>query len=440
MGKEYLAVIQAGGKGTRMKSLTLNKIPKPMLLINGKPMLQWQIENLLTHGIRDICIITGYLGEKIEAYFGDGTKYGANISYIREDKPLGSAGALYFIKGFTDPKDIILIFGDVMIKIDWDRMIAFHEQRNALVTCLIHPNAHPYDSDLVLVNSLYQVIGIDPKNSVRQDWYDNLVNAGIYIIDSEILCSFDKAVRKDFEKDILCPLIKTGRVFGYKTSEYVKDAGTPERFQSCCEEQRKGLWDDKCLNKKQKAIFFDRDGTLNQYRGLISNADELELECDAASAVREINRSGYLAFCVTNQPVVARGLCDVDEVYRIHRKLQTLLGRNGAYLDDIVFCPHHPDKGYKGENPLYKIPCNCRKPSTGLIEQLVETYHIDLAKSWVVGDTTVDMQLGKNVGAQTILLKTGQAGNDGKYNVTPDYEAKNLTEAVSIIIHAYGGA
>jgi histidinol-phosphate phosphatase family protein len=431
---QYIAVIQAGGKGTRMIALTGDRIPKPMLPLNGKPMIQWQIENLAEHGIRDVCIITGHLGEVIEDYFGDGSSFGISITYVKEKEPLGSAGALYYVKEIAGQRNVILVFGDVMVKLDWNRMIGFHEENGALATLLVHPNAHPYDSDLVIMDRASRVTGIHSKSIVRDGWYENLVNAGIYILDHELINQFEKAERKDLEKDILAPLMGHGRIYGYKTPEYVKDAGTPERFQSCCREQAAGIWDAKCLGKKQRAIFLDRDGTINRYNGLISREEQLELETNAAEAVRRINSSGYLAICITNQPVVARGMCEMEDVERIHRKLQTLLGQEGAYLDDIVFCPHHPDKGYPEENPRYKVECSCRKPATGMIDRMAEKYNVDLSQSYMVGDTTTDIQTGINAGLHTVLVRTGQGGNDGKYCVRAELTAQDLLDAVKKIL------
>lgn len=433
MSDKYIAVIQAGGKGTRLRELTNDKIPKPLLKINGKPMIEWQMENLIRYGIREVVIIVGYLGEKIEEYFGNGDKWGIRIEYIREEKPLGSAGALHFLKD-KSKKDFILVFGDVMFDLDWHRFISFHEKKNGLATLLVHPNSHPYDSDLVIMDDKNQVTGFDYKGGCRDDYYDNCVNAGLYILKSDILKEILGAEHLDLEKDVLPEFISRGKVYGYKSPEYVKDAGTPERFKTVSEEQRRGIWNGRNLENKQKCIFLDRDGTLNKYNGLISVPEELELEEDAARAVKLINESGYLAIVVTNQPVVARGMCDIEMVERIHRKLGVLLGESGAYLDDIVFCPHHPDRGYQGENVEYKIECGCRKPLTGMVDDMVEKYHIDRAQSYIIGDTTTDIQLGKNAGIRTILLHTGQSGLDGKYEVHADMESENLLEAVRKIL------
>lgn len=231
------------------------------------------------------------------------------------------------------------------------------------------------------------------------------------------------------------PLVeKEDAVYGYRSPEYVKDIGTVDRIRQTEKDVENGLIEEKCLKNKQTCIFLDRDGTINQYRGLVWKDEDFELEENACDAIKQINQSGKLAIVITNQPSVARGLCQIKDIETVHKKMSTLLGKEGAYLDDVYFCPHHPDKGYPEENPVYKIPCECRKPKTGLIQKAIEQYHIDLSSSWMVGDTTVDIQTGKNAGLHTALVLTGEAGNDKKYDVTPDLVCKDLWEAVEMIL------
>jgi len=123
-----------------------------------------------------------------------------------------------------------------------------------------------------------------------------------------------------------------------------------------------------------------------------------------AEAIRMINRSGYLAIVVTNQPVIARGEVTWEMLNEIHRKMETLLGEQGAYLDDIFVCPHHPDKGFPGERPEYKVNCDCRKPKPGLLLRAAEKYNIDLSDSWMIGDRPQDAAAGAAAGCQTIAL------------------------------------
>ena len=430
-----VAVIMAGGKGSRLLSITNDEIPKPMVPVDGKPLLEYQVEKLKTYGIKKIVMIVGHLGEKIVDHFKDGKDFGVEIDYIFEKEPLGTAGAFYYLKDKIDAKDFMLVFGDVFFDMDFDRMEDFHFKNSALTTLLAHPNGHPYDSDLIQTDDTGKVIGFDSKHNVRDYWYDNMVNAGMYIINKRLLDLVKEPVKTDFEKDILANQVKLGaNIYAYHTPEYVKDVGTVDRINATVEELKSGLIQSKNLKNKQRAIFLDRDGTMNVSKGFISKADDLELIPGTIDAIKAINKSGALAIVITNQPVIARGECSFEELHNIHNKLKTLLGEKGAFVDDIFYCPHHPDKGFEGEVPELKFDCECRKPKTGMIDEAVKKYNIDLSKSYMVGDSTMDLETARNAGIKSVLVNTDFAGNDGKYDRSCDIEADNLFDAVEKII------
>lgn len=432
------AVIMAGGKGTRLAALTKDEIPKPMVLLAGKPLLLWQVERLRDSGITEIIMVTGHLGGKIREYFEDGSRFGVHVRYYEEKEPLGTAGSFFYIKDMLEDGPFLMMSGDLFFDIDFGRMIRFHREKHAAATLFVHPNGHPFDSDLVVLDGDSRVVKFDSKhNAPRNYWYANCVNAGIFVFEKGICARVPAPVKTNLENDVIKGMIEAGEpVYGYLSPEYVKDVGTVERIEQTFADIGRGITAQKSLKNRQKCIFMDRDGTLNRYRGLIYKEDDFELEECAAEAVRRINRSGWLGIVVTNQPVVARGLCGIGDVETIHRKMATLLGREGVYLDDVMFCPHHPDKGYPEENPAYKIPCECRKPKTGMIMTAAERYNIDIGRSWIVGDTTMDIQTGVNAGLKTALVLTGEAGKDKKYDVKPDLVCRDLLEAVERILAA----
>ena len=393
------AVILAGGLGSRLGDLC-KTVPKPLIPVNGKPILLHQIEVLKKEGIKDFLIITGYLSECIEAYFGDGEKFGVSIMYYREDIPLGTAGALFRIR---PDEDFLLCNGDLIFDIDLTSMIAFHRQKNALATLFAHPNSHPSDSITLDTDENNKVIRIHKKNN-KPAFFQNLCNAGIQIVSPELLSMYNYQDKTDFDADVIFPAVKTGRIFAYPSSEYVFDVGTPERLSKASEDIASGIVFKKNKRNLQKAIFVDRDGTLNVHKGYIASPDSIELISDVPEAINVFHSLGYLVIMITNQPVVARGDCSLEDLKKIHCRLEMLLSNANAYLDGIYYCPHHPDKGFEGEIQELKINCSCRKPSPGLILQAQKDFHIDLSESYMIGDSLADIEAGRNAGCKAVYI------------------------------------
>ena len=421
------AVIMAGGKGTRLGNL-VHEIPKPMVKLDNKSILERQIETLKASNILDITIVVGYLGNVIKAYFKDGSSFGVNINYIEETEPLGSAGSLYYLKDKMK-NDFVLLFGDLIEDIDFEKMINFHKVNNALITLFSHPNSHPFDSDLLIVDENNIVKAIDSKHNVRNYFYHNLVNAGIYIVSPKALEYFDKLEKKDMEKDFINGLIPTNRVFSYSSSEYVKDAGTIDRLQSVTNDIKNNIVSNKNISHPQKAIFLDRDGTINIHRGHLSDINQFELLPHAAEAIKKINEAGYLAIVITNQPVISRGDLTFKGLDEIHKKMETLLGKEGAYLDAIYFCPHYPESGFPGEVKELKIDCDCRKPKIGMLLKAQKRFNIDFSKSWFIGDADLDILCGQNANCKTAMI-LGPKNKDAK----PDIIGDSLYECVNKIL------
>ena len=416
-------VIVAGGKGTRISSVA-SDIPKPMIKIGGIPVLEHEINCLKSQGLNDIILTVSHLGHVIMDYFLDGKKFGVNIDYYYENNPMGNAGALFKIRDKLS-EDFLLLNADSIFDIDFLRFISFHKKHQALATIMTHPNSHPYDSGLIisddgLVNQWLT------KEDQRPKYYSNRVNAGIHILKKKLLYQFPYDIGKignvdtlqneiakvDLDRDILKPLAGTGKLFCYDSPEYVKDMGTPERYKTVNEDYLNGLIHSKNLRYKQKAIFLDRDGTINKYVGFLNDIQKFELIEGVAEAIKEINNSEYLAIVVTNQPVVARGEITEEGLKEIHKKMETLLGEKGAYVDGIYYCPHHPHKGFENEVPELKINCDCRKPKPGMLFKAMIDYNLDLSQSWIIGDSQNDILAGKNAGCKTALIGNGDYGQD----------------------------
>jgi mannose-1-phosphate guanylyltransferase/phosphomannomutase len=428
-----IAAILAGGKGTRLGALA-EGLPKPMVPLAGKPVLEYQIELLKKCGIDKIVLLVGYKAEVIKNHFKDGSSWGVSIAYSNETEPLGTAGSVRNAAPLLDT-DFLLLYGDVMVDMDFGRMIAFHERNQAIATLAVHPNSHPNDSYLMEIDERGRINRFFPKPHVEGGSYQNLVNAGVYVLSPEIIPHLPLRY-SDFGKDIFPELVrKELNLYGYVTSEYIKDMGTPQRLAAVERDVVSGKASARNLSKKQRAIFLDRDGVINDELNLISHAEDIRLLPGVPQAIKKINESQFLCVVVTNQPAVARGLCDIGEIKKMHNRIDTLLGTEGAFIDDYFFCPHHPDKGFPGENPEYKIPCACRKPAIGMIEAAAQKFNIDLAKSYIIGDATRDIQTGKNGGLFSLLVKTGVGGTDNLFAATPDHIAADLSEAVDFILN-----
>lgn len=398
-------VIMAGGKGTRIADL-FPDVPKPLIPVDGIPILEREIRSLASQGFKDIILTVGYLAEKIVNYFGDGNQWGVKIDYFIEETPLGNAGALFRMREKIGDDPFFLLNADAAFDVDFNRMLEYHREKGGLVTIFTHPNSHPYDSGLIIADEASKVVAWLSKEEKRPQWYQNRVNAGLHIIDPKVLdlCLKNLEIddnthfpvgKVDLDRQILKPLCGTGQMACYDSPEYVKDMGTPDRFYQVEADYRNGIVKARNLRNKQKAIFLDRDGTINKYVGFLRNIHEFELIEGAANAVKLINQSEYLAIVVTNQPVIARGEVSWDSLNDIHQKMATLLGEAGAYVDGVYICPHHTDKGFEGERLEYKIDCSCRKPKPGLLLQAAKDFNIDLSLSYMIGDSENDVKAGE---------------------------------------------
>ena len=426
------AVILAGGRGERLGE-RCRDLPKPLVPVAGIPVLDRQLDLLTQAGVEEIFILTGYLGKRIERHVR-GRKDKALIRCLAESTPLGTAGALTRLAGQLD-SDFFIIFGDVVFDMDLQSLAADHASHAATLTLVVHPTDHPADSDLVATDDEGRLLVVIGREG-RSGWHANLGNTGIAMASPRVFSSLCHNERADFSRDLLPRLLAANEpVRCHRSTEYIKDMGTPQRLRRVEEDIISGRMERLSRRHLRRAVFFDRDGTLVVDPSPRYDPESLTLLPGAAAAVAAINRAGLLAVLVTNQPAVAKNQCDFATVRAMHHRLEFLLGERGACLDAIHFCPHHPESGHTGENPAYKIACSCRKPAPGMVFAAACELGIDLKGSWMVGDTTVDVATGKNAGLHTALVRSGRAGNDRSHHeATPDMTCDDALQAVDKIM------
>jgi histidinol-phosphate phosphatase family protein len=434
VGTRCHVAILAGGMGTRLRERS-GDMPKPMVPVVGKPVLQHQIELCRKHGFTDIALLVQHRHEKIYDYFGDGSALGVRLKYAVEEEPRGTAGALRDALPMLADR-ILLLYGDTFMDVDLRKLWMAHEFSGAVGTLFLHPNDHPQDSDLVDIDETGVVRAILPYPHPEGREVRNLVNAALYVLNRAGLEDVTPTEGKaDIAKHMFPRMLDLGRLlYGYVSPEYIKDMGTPERLDKVERDFVIGLPERLSGRHLRSAVFLDRDGTINREVTHLKSPDQVDLLPGTAAAIRRLNRSGTLAVVVTNQPVVARGDVSLEGLGRIHARLESLLGAGGAFLDGLYFCPHHPDKGFPGEVSTLKGRCNCRKPEPGLIDKACSDLGIGRQDSWMVGDATSDVEAGRRAGVRTILLRSGHGGTDAKHAVRPDYTAPDLVDAIEWIL------
>ena len=270
-------VILAGGMGTRLKA-RLGDLPKPMIPIGGKPLLEHQVELAQRHGFDDIIIFACYRADLIGRHFGDGSRWGLRIRTVVESEPLGTAGAV--LAGFDLLADeFVVMYGDTMVNVDLERIRQAGQASQADAALLLHPNDHPMDSDLVEADSDNWITAFHNRPHSEDKWFRNLVNAGLYVIKKSALRPWLQPQKPlDFGKDLFPAMLGRGaKLLAYNSPEYIKDIGTPERYDRICAEYAGGVVQRSSLSTPQRAVFLDRDGTLVKEVNGLTSPGQLEL-------------------------------------------------------------------------------------------------------------------------------------------------------------------
>ena len=402
-----------------------------MVPVGGIPLLERLVISCRDQGIDTFYFSVHHLHEQIRHHFGDGSAFSVCIKYLEESSPMGSAGILHRLENHCTGTTLVLN-ADVLAEIDWQKMEAFHADKKADITLLVHPNDHPHDSDLVVMDKEDKVTALHSKPHPTSLVARNCVNAGAYLLEPLCFSLIPKDLPTDFGKDLLPKWCQELSMFGYSTPEYIKDMGTPERLKEGEEALLSGRVQNRSLHLAQKAIFLDRDGVINEDTDLIHRVEDFHLFPWTASALRRINKSDYLSIVVTNQSAVARGLVDEEGLNVIHSHMDTRLGKEGAFVDALYYCPHHPHGGFPGEVMALKKDCACRKPKPGMLLQAADRFRIDFSDSWMVGDSERDVLAGRAASVTTVGVRTGHGSKNKE--AMPEFLFDHLGEAVDYIL------
>ena len=416
-------VILIGGKGSRVKKIS-KSIPKAFLKVGRHSIIDHQLKHLIKLKKR-IFLISN---DKISKFNNQLKNKYKNIDFkiFEESMPLGTGGCLKPLQNYKHD-DYLIIMGDLIFNIDFKKFHSFHKKNKSDITILVHPNDHPFDSDLVEINEKNQLLKFHNKPHKKDD-IGNLSSAGIFLINKKILKFIKPKKFQDLSKDILPMLLKKKiKIFTYNTREYVKDVGTSKRINLVKKQIKTKKFINGNINKKLPAIFLDRDGVINKEYLNKHYQNPMEVYKGAISAVKKINQNSFLSVMVTNQPAVAKGIITLDKLKRDHKKLEYKFGLQGAYFDRIYFCPYHPEKGFKGEVKKFKKKSTWRKPDNGMFLQAIKDLNIDIKKSYMIGNSDIDYYAAKKTGVKCLLVGK-------KFMIKGSKNYKDLLSAVSSIV------
>lgn len=402
------AVILCGGKGTRLGD-KVRALPKPMLPVGGRPVLDHIIANLAAAGIRHFILAAGHLGEVIAEYYATERHPGCTIETVIEREPLGTAGSLRLYADRLAP-DFVLAYGDVFIDLDAARLIAAHQKHQPLATLLVRASDHPWDSHLVDADNAGRV-----REFVHQRQpgrlYHNTANAAVYVLSRRILEFIPADRASDFGADVFPAALAAKQLLRTHVLEeeaFVKDMGTPDRLAAVEEylADRTLVTAARTQPDAINTVFLDRDGVLNTDSDLIDSPERLQLLPGAAAAVAQLTQRGIRCIVVTNQPVIARGLCTEETLAAIHAKLTAEVRAAGGEIAAIYHCPHHPETHHGEGIAALRRGCRCRKPAPGMLLRARRELNLDLARAVMVGDRATDIRAGRAAGVRTVLLGT----------------------------------
>jgi D-glycero-D-manno-heptose 1,7-bisphosphate phosphatase len=380
------AVILGGGKGTRLGALAQG-LPKPLVPVGGRPFIHYVISALRRHGFADIVLLVGPYRESYAKLLGDGTQLGVKLTFVSEDPPADTAGALT-LAGPSLAERFLLLNGDSFLDFNLLDLAAREAPEPWLAWLALRevPDVDRYGA-VRLEGSKVSAFG-EKAASGR-----GLINAGVYWLKREILREIG-TLPSSMERDVLPKLVPRGLVRGAVYDGRFIDIGVPEDLA-----RAKTLMPE---SQMRPAAFLDRDGVLNRDSGYVHRAADFVWVDGAQQAIKRFNDRGWFVFVITNQAGIARGYYQPDDVEALHRWVNDELRSVGAHVDAFYYCPHHPE----GTAERYRMVCDCRKPAPGLVLQAMRDWPVRREGSVMIGDKDIDLATAEAAGITGLLFDT----------------------------------
>lgn len=372
-------IVLAGGQGSRLKGVVSDR-PKVLADINGRPFLDYLLEHTLKFPVSKIIISLGYMAQSIVDFAGDSYR-GIPVEYSREEKPLGTGGAIKKAMEKCSEKRVIIINGDTFFPIDLSDF--YNQSSNSSGAVALKRKSESLRYSFIKTKN-----GVITSYTEKKESGAGLISGGIYCLKKDALKNFPDSF--SIETDYFQRFAAKLNIKGIEYFDFFIDIGTPEDYEKA----------KTVLGRKRRAAFFDRDGTLNYDTVHLHENEKLKFIPGRAELVKKYNDDGWLTIVITNQAGIAKGEYTVEEMHRFHEYFNSRLKRDyGAHIDAFYYCPHHPD--YTGE-------CECRKPKPGMILKAIKDFDIDAANSVLYGDKIWDIQAGEAAGIKSIMVKNDE--------------------------------
>lgn len=409
--KATVAAILAGGLGTRLRSVLADR-PKVLAPVAGRHFISFLLDQLADAGLGDVVLCTGYKGDQVQEVFGSRFRR-LELRYSQESDPRGTGGALLDALPLLRSDSVLVLNGDSYCQTDIAAFLAWHRRKHSQASLVLThvPDASGFGS--VESDTDHHILRFGEKANSAAGW----INAGIYALSRDLIASIPQTDQVSLERECFPAWIANG-MLGYSSGGRFLDIGTPDTLRAAQE-----FFAPPSFNAhRPRVVLLDRDGTLIVERNYLHDPAEVELLPGATDALRQMRKLGLSIVLATNQSGIARGLFNQQQLRQIHDRLRALLGDADVALDAIYFCPHLPEQG-----------CNCRKPQPEMIERAARDLGFDPRDAFLVGDKECDVELGRRIGATTLLVQTGYGQQTLSAGAKADYTVQGLAEATAVI-------